>query len=164
MSQCLSDAPAPPLPSAPSHLGCAPLPSQPPPDSSPHLELHNLELQRNIEYRERARIQASCGCKRNTGTFPAVPELWEKWGRGGAGANPQGSSTPSPALLSAPCFEKGWYSLLRRGRNVPCVSCGLCPVLHWPLYIYTSFSSRGILLSVTLLSSALLLLGPMHSP
>lgn len=68
---------------------------------------------------------------------------------GGAGrANLEGASACFPPL-SALSSEKDWYSLLRWGRNVPCVSYGLCPVLHWLLYIYTSFFSRGILLSVT---------------
>ena len=68
--------------------------------------------------------------------------------KGGGRANLEGTSALLPPL-GAPSSEKGWYSLLRWGRNVPCVSYGLCPVRHWLLYIYASFFSRGILLPVT---------------
>lgn len=81
-------------------------------------------------------------------------------GGGGGRANLEGTSALFPPL-SAPSSEKGWYSLLRWGRNVPCVSYGLCPVLHWLLYIYTSFFSRGILLPVT---PALICLPPTWAP
>lgn len=55
-------------------------------------------------------------------------------GRSGRGG---GFSAVFPPLCSAPSSQEGWYSLLHWGRNVPCVSNGLCPVLHWLLLIYT---------------------------
>lgn len=58
-----------------------------------------------------------------------VPGLWEEGGGG--------FSAVFPPLCSAPSSQEGWYSLLHWGRNVPCVSNGLCPVLHWLFLIYT---------------------------
>lgn len=81
--------------------------------------------------------------------FPCGARACGRSGGGGGRANLEGTSALFPPLHSAPSSPKAWYSLLRWGRNVPCVSYGLCPVLHWPLYIYTSFFSFGILLSVS---------------
>lgn len=78
---------------------------------------------------------------------------------GEVGEEEAGPTSKEPLLSSLPCsvlpaLQKAG-TVCYAGRNVLCVSCGLCPVRHWPLYIYTSSSSRGILLSVTLLSSHL---------
>lgn len=74
----------------------------------------------------------------------ALGELGEEEA-GPTSKEPLLSSLPSSAL---PALQKAG-TVCCWGWNVPCVSYGLCPVLHWLLYIYTYFFSCGILLSVT---------------
>lgn len=74
----------------------------------------------------------------------ALGELGEEEA-GPTSKEPLLSSLPSSAL---PALQKAG-TVCCWGWNVPCVSYGLCPVLHWLLYIYTYFFSCGILFSVT---------------